>query len=187
MMAKRISAPSPKRTSYTFEQLYEEYWDALQKQFYYMEKDYHLAEDLAQETLLRVWQYWDRIQWDKLGGVIGTIANNVRYGYVRKEFDRVDTELYDNVLEFECHDEGITDPIRELLSDETSKFVQNAFDNLKDEERELFTDIYLKNLETKDVAKKFKMTPNNLYVSLHRIRNRLVENLEEVNIIPEVV
>ncbi|AEK81962.1 RNA polymerase sigma factor [Salmonella phage SeKF_80] len=182
-MAKRISAPTPKKTSYTFEELYAEFWGPLQKQFFYMEKDYHLAEDLAQETLLRVWQYWDRIQWDKLGGVIGTIANNVRYGYVRKEFDRVDTELYDNVLEFECHDDGLTDPIRELLSDEASNFVQEAFESLKDSERELFADIYLKNLETKDVAKKHRMTANNIYVSLHRIRNRLIVNLEPHNVV----
>lgn len=181
-MAKRISAPAPKQESYTYNQLYAEYWGALQKQFYYMEKDYHLAEDLAQETLLRIWQYWDRIQWDKLGGVIGTIANNVRYGYVRKEFDRVDTELYDNVLEFECHDDGITDPIRELLSDEASSFVQQAFNCLKDNERELFADVYLKNLETKDIAKKHGITANNIYVSLHRIRNRLIDNLESFDV-----
>lgn len=177
-MAKRISVPVPKKDSYTFEELYKEFWGPLQKQFFYVEKDHHLAEDLAQETLLRVWQYWDRIQWDKLGGVMGTIANNVRYGYVRKEFDRVDTELYDNVLEFECHDDGLTDPIREILSDESSNFVQQAFENLKESEKGLFTDVYLRNLETKDVAKKYKMSVNNIYVSLHRIRAKLTLDLE---------
>lgn len=177
-MAKRISAPTPKKESYTYEELYEEFWKPLQKQFYYMEKDYHLAEDLAQETLLRIWQYWDRIQWDKLGGVIGTIANNVRYGYVRREFDRVDTEMYDNVLEFECHDNGLTDPVRELLADEASSFVQKAFETLKEAERELFTDVYLRNLTTKDVASKYGMSSNNIYVSLHRIRSQLVANID---------
>lgn len=181
-MARRISAPTPKKTSYTFNELYEEYWDPLQKQFFYMERDYHLAEDLAQETLLRIWQYWDRIQWDKLGGVIGTIANNVRYGYVRKEFDRVDTELYDNVLEFECHDEGITDPLRDVLNNEASTFVQVAFNKLKDVEKELFSDIYLRNLETKDVAKKHKISVGHVYVRLHRIRNQLVDSLERHDI-----
>ncbi|QQG33663.1 RNA polymerase ECF sigma factor [Cronobacter phage A24] len=182
-MAKRLSAPVPKKEHYKdFDELYREYWAPLQKQFFYMEKDYQLAEDLAQETMIRVWQYWDRIQWDKLGGVIGTIANNVRYGYVRKEFDRVDTEMYDNILDFECHDEGLTDPIRDVLNNEASTFVQYAFEKLKPQERELFTDVYLKNLKTKDVAKKHGMTTGHIYVQLFRIRTQLVTNLEKHDI-----
>lgn len=182
-MARRVSAPAPKKTHYeTFDEVYNEFWAPLQKQFFYMERDYHLAEDLAQETLLRIWQYWDRIQWDKLGGVIGTIANNVRYGYVRKEFDRVDTELYDNVLEFECHDDGITDPLRDVLNNEASTFIQYAFNKLKDSEKELFSDIYLRNLETKDVAKKHSISVGHVYVRLHRIRNQLTDNLERFDI-----
>lgn len=178
-MAKRLSVPVPKKNHYKdFDELYREYWKGLQKQFYYMEKDFQLAEDLAQETMIRVWQYWDRIQWDKLGGVIGTIANNVRYGYVRKEFDRVDTEMYDNILDFECHDEGLTDPIRDVLNNESSVFIQDAFERLKEGERELFTDIYLRNLATKDVAKKHGMSMGYVYVQLHRIRNQLVDNLD---------
>lgn len=178
-MAKRLSAPTPKKAVYkNFDELYREYWSPLQKQFFYMEKDFQLAEDLAQETMLRVWQYWDRIQWDKLGGVIGTIANNVRYGYVRKEFDRVDTEMYDNILDFECHDDGITDPLRDVLNNEASVFVSYAFDKLKDNERELFNEVYLKNMTTKEVAKKHGMTTGYIYVQLHRIRAQLIDTLQ---------
>ncbi|BBU72759.1 RNA polymerase sigma factor [Cronobacter phage vB_CsaP_009] len=182
-MAKRVIAPEPKKKGrYSFEELYTEYWKPLRDQFYFTERDFHLAEDLAQETLLRVWLYWDRIQWDKLTGAIGTIANNVRYGYVRKEFDRPDKEIYDNILDFESHDDGITDPIRDILNDESSKFIQMAFNRLKDDDKELFTDIYLRNTDTKEVAKKHGITLNFVYVRLHRIRNSLVSTLERYDI-----
>lgn len=182
-MARRLSAPTPKKNNYKdFDELYREYWGPLQKQFFYMEKDYQLAEDLAQETMLRVWQYWDRIQWDKLGGILGTIANSVRYGYVKKQFDRVDTEKYDNILDFECHDEGLTDPIRDVLNNEASGFIQYAFDRLKENERDLFSDIYLKNMTTKEVASKHKMATGHVYVQLFRIRSKLVNNLEKHDI-----
>lgn len=185
-MARRISAPNPKRDHYeNFDVLYKEMWSPLQKQFFYMEKDYQLAEDLAQETMLRVWLYWDRIQWDKLGGVVGTIANNVRFGYVRKEFDRVDTEMYDNILDFEHHDDGINDPIRELLGNEDSGFVQLSFSKLKESERELFSDIYLRNLDTKQVAKKHGISVGHVYVRLHRVRNQLIDSLEKYEVTVE--
>ncbi|UIW10562.1 RNA polymerase ECF sigma factor [Aeromonas phage BUCT695] len=184
-MAKRISVPVPKKDRYTYEELYEEYWKPLKLSFYFMEKDVQLAEDLAQETMLRVWMYWDRIQWDKLGGVIATIANNVRYGYKRKDYDRVDKDLYDNVLDFECHDEGLTDPIRFVMNNEASYFVQYAFNKLKDKERELFSDVYLRNLDTKTVAKKHKISQSHIYVRLHRIRNQLITSLDKYNIDPD--
>lgn len=179
-MAKRIIAPMPKKEGRyeSFDEFYKEYWDALRNQFYYTERDFHLAEDLAQETLLRIWQYWDRLQWDKIAGAVGTIANNVRYGYIRKEFDRPDKDLYDNILEFECHDEGITDPLRDILNNEASGYVQKAFEKIKEEDKSIFSDVYLRNIETKDVAKKHGITLNLIYVRLHRIRNHLASYLE---------
>lgn len=182
-MARRISAPIPKKERYeTFEELYEEFWDPLHKQFYYMDKDFHLAEDMAQETMLRVWQYWDRLQWDKLGGAIGTIANRVRYGQMRKEMGRPDDQLYDDILEFECHDEGITDPVREVMNHQASEIISGIFDKLREEERELFSDVYLRNLSIAEVAEKHEITKPHVYVKLYRIRDQLIGRLDRYDI-----
>ncbi|QDH46526.1 putative RNA polymerase ECF sigma factor [Aeromonas phage LAh_9] len=180
-MARRVSLRPPKRQEYTFEELYDEYWQQLHTQFYSLEKDFQLAEDLAQESMLRVWQYWDRIQWDKLSGAIGTIANNVRFGYMRKYLNRVDTQSYDEtdgIFEFECHDNGITDPMRQMLQNEASDHVEKALKRLTDEEMSLFSDMYLRNFDIKDLTIKYKMSKTNVYVRLHRVRVKMLSYLQ---------
>jgi len=181
-MARKISLPNPKKTQYTYDELYKEYWKNIQLAFFFSERDWHIAEDLAQETMLRVWSYWDRIQWDKLGGAIGTIANNVRYRHLQKEFDRVDIESYDDILEFESHDEGITDPLREVLNDENAKVIQEAFSRLSESDAELFADIYLRNLKTSEVAEKHKTSVGNVFVRLYRVRGILSERLSRLGV-----
>lgn len=180
-MARRVSLPLPKKTDYTFDELYKEYWKHLHTQFYLLEKDYHIAEDLAQETMLRVWQYWDRIQWDKLAGIIGTIANNVRFGYMRKYLNRVDTQSYDEtegIFEFECHDNGITDPMRVVLQNEASAHVEKSMNKFSDFDKDLFNDMYLCNMSIHDMIAKHKMSKTNIYVKLFRIRAKMLEYLK---------
>ena len=180
-MAKRVSLRPPKKEAYNFEELYEEYWKQLHTQFYLLEKDYQLAEDLAQETMLRVWQYWDRIQWDKLYGAIATIANNVRFGYMRKHLNRVDTQSYDEtdgIFEFECHDNGITDPMRQILQDEASDHVEKALKRLTEDEIMLFSDMYLRSYDIKALTDKYKMSKTNIYVKLHRVRGKMLGYLQ---------
>lgn len=185
-MAKRISTPNPSKSYYsTFEEFYSEMWGPLQKRFFYSEKDHQTSEDLAQETMIRVWKYWDRIDWTKINGAFATIANNARWGYQRKDFNRVDTEKYDNVLEYESDDDGIEDPIKKLLNSESYHYVKKALGELTDDERELFKDRYLRNLTLDQVVSIHGITRNNLYVKLFRIRDKIKVCLNKVDISAE--
>jgi len=180
-MARRVSLPTAKKKDYTYEELYIEYTPHLIKSFYAMENDYHLAEDLAQETMYRVWQYWDRIQWDKLEGIIGTIANHTRFGYMRKFLNRVDTESYDieeGIYEFECHDEGLSDPLRVLLLEQSLDETLKCVEKLCKKEKQMFVDAYIEGMDVHELMDKYKNTKVAIYVRLFRMRNKILNRLE---------
>lgn len=184
-MARRVSLPNQKLKKYTYEELYSEYWEQLFKQFYSLEKDFHIAEDLAQETMMRIWIYFDRVQMDKVSGIVGTIANNTRFDYMRKYLNRVDTQSYDEtegILEFACHDEGLTDPLRALLQNEAGFHIDKILITFTDFEKDIFADMYLRNMKIDSITDKYKMTRTNVYVKLFRIRNKFVEMLKPFGI-----
>lgn len=184
---KRISVPSPKQDpfNYTFDTLYKEYWGPLQKLFYQSIGDYHMAEDLAQMVLIRVWRYWDRLQWDKLAGAIGTIANNVRYDYLKANFDKPDKDFYEDSLEFECHDEGINDPVRKLVIERAANAVVAFTGILRDKDREFFLDFYLRDCDLDHLCEKHGIKRPHVYVRLHRIRELLFECFESYDLLPD--
>lgn len=185
---KRITVPAPKRddpSTYTYELLYEEYWDRLHILYSYSIQDYHDAEDLAQEALIRIWRYWDRIQWNKLGGAIAVIVNNVRYDYVRGNFDKPDKEFYEDTLEFESHDEGITDPLRKLVIERAADAVNEFTGVLRDKDREIFLDFYTRDMDIEDLCQKYGMKRTHIYVQLHRIRELLHECFDAYDLIPD--
>lgn len=185
---KRITVPAPKKadpSTYTYEELYEEYFKKLHMLFYSSIQDYHDAEDLTQNTLIRVWRYWDKIQWDKLGGAIGTIANNVRYDYVRGHFDKPDKAFYEDVLDFESHDDGITDPLRKLVIERAGDAVHEFTEILRDKDREIFLDFYTRDMVIGDLCEKYGMKRTHLYVQLHRIRDLLHECFDAYDLIPD--
>lgn len=185
---KRITVPAPRKadpSTYTYEELYAEYWDRLHILYSYSIRDYHDAEDLAQEALVRIWRYWDRIQWNKLGGAIAVIVNNVRYDYVRGNFDKPDKEFYEDTLEFESHDDGITDPLRKLIIERAADAVNEFTGVLKDKDREIFLDFYTRDMDIEDLCQKYGMKRTHIYVQLHRIRELLHECFDAYDLIPE--
>lgn len=185
---KRITVPAPKKddpSTYTYDELYAEYWDRLHILYSYSIQDYHDAEDLAQEALIRIWRYWDRIQWNKLGGAIAVIVNNVRYDYVRGNFDKPDKEFYEDTLEFESHDDGITDPLRKLVIERAADAVNEFTGVLRDKDREIFLDFYTRDMDIEDLCQKYGMKRTHIYVQLHRIRELLHECFDAYDLIPD--
>lgn len=182
---KRITVPQPRQSTYTYEELYNEFWGKFQALFAYSIKDYHMGEDLAQEVMIRVWRYWDRIQWDKLAGALGVIVNNVRYDYLKDNFDKPDKNFYEDELEFDHHDSGITDPLRKLIIERAADVVQEFAEALKEKDREIFLDFYTRDFDIDDLCNKYGMKKTHVYVQLFRIRDLLLFCTEDYDLLPE--
>lgn len=183
--SRRITIPRQKRQEYTYEQLYAEYWGPIQKLFFMNIKDYHDAEDLTQEVMIRVWKYWDRIQWNKLTGALAVIVNNVKYDYVVGNYDKPDKFQMDDDLEFEAHDEGITDPLRKLVIERAADAVREFIGVLGEKDREVFLDFYTRDYEIEELCDKYKTKRSNIYVQLYRIRELLLCCFERYDLLPD--
>lgn len=169
---KRISVPAPQKDSYSYEELYTEYWPILVSLFKRTIPDPDESEDLAQLTMIRVWIYWDKIQWDKLENVIGVIANGIKCDYMNKRHTQSFIEFESDELEFEGYSDGITDPMRALVNSQLDEVFNSIFLHIdKARDREVFLDYYVKELDIEQLCDKHKITRNHAYLIFHKCRN----------------
>ena len=182
---RRLVIPAPKQETYTYDELYAEYWPAIHRLFYYAFDDYHEAEDLTQEVIIRIWKFWNRIQWDKLSGAIAVIVNNVRIDHGRDKLNKVDKDFYDSELEFECHDEGITDPLRLLVIERARTAIEEFTEVLRDKDKELFLDYYTRDVSMDELVEKHGMKRTHIHVRLFHIRKLLFECYASYDLLPD--
>lgn len=183
-----ITLPAPKKEDpfdYTFDELYSEYWGTFHKLYFYSIKDWHEAEDLAQITMIKIWRYWDRIQWNKLAGAMATIVNCVRHDHVTQKLSKMEDDFSSFELEFDSHDEGVTDPLRTMITERAMSAVNEFLGVLDGDEKELFLDFYTRSKTIDEVCEEHKIKRTNAYVQLHRIRELLTECFERYDLVPE--
>lgn len=182
---RRFSVPLPKGNPYlyTYEDIYSEYWEPIRDYAYSTSKDFHHAEDVAQEVMLQVFKRLDWINREKLAPAIATITSNTIIDMYRAEKGLSSVTYFEDELTFECHDDGIADPIHAMVRDEKMVAVNQVYKELPEHESELFTDFYIEGLGVPDICAKYHITRGAVYIRLHRMRSRFIEafgNLYEV-------
>lgn len=71
----------------SFQELFRTYYPAVVRQLYYLLGEKSAAEDLAQETFLRLYTSPPR-EWQNPGGWLARVATNLAYSYLRAEKSR---------------------------------------------------------------------------------------------------
>lgn len=136
----------------------EEFYDKLFKYCYMKTRDYHVAEDIAQETFLR---FLSNHSYQEIGNqkaYLYTIARNLCIDYFRKNKE---VEL----------DENIVAP-----SNNSNSYLEEALDKLSEEEKELLFLRYTNDETINDLAKHYNVSR---FVINRRIKKALA-NLKEV-------
>ena len=77
-----------KTTEDKFEEIYEKYKNMVLKIAYRMTRDYHLAQDICQETFMRLYGYQDYIICEKLKSWLIVVASNLVYDHWKKSSSR---------------------------------------------------------------------------------------------------
>lgn len=70
--------------------------------------------------------------------------------------------------------------IEELIEEnEKSKIISILIDNMKEEEKQIFTMFYYKGVKIKEIAKLLNITETKVKVTLHRLRKQVKKNFKE--------
>lgn len=151
-------------------ELINEYGDSILRMCYVYLKDYHLAEDIVQETFLQVYKNYGSFRQDSsIKTWITRIAINLCKNQMRTRWFSAKREEEFPMLFYTEDYDGVID--REQLI--------TAIGNLKPKYREAVLLFYYQELSVKEIADLLNKKESTIKVRLKRAREQLKEELKE--------
>lgn len=142
-------------------------------------RDYHLAQDVVQETFIKAFRKLDTVVEDaKLRSWLTSIAQRTAIDFVRKEKRRkevLDTEV--SYLEMASHKNVEEEVNHLLLQYEISK----AFNVLNINQRSVLHLKIVEGMKEREIAEVLHLNQNNVKTVLYRARRKLFMHLAEKN------
>jgi RNA polymerase sigma factor (sigma-70 family) len=142
-------------------------------------RDYHLAQDVVQETLIKAFRKIDTVVEDaKLRSWLTSIAQRTAIDFVRKEKRRnevLDTDV--SYQEMASHKNVEEEVNHLLLQNEISK----AFDVLNTNQRSVLHLKIVEGMKEREIAEVLHLNQNNVKTVLYRARRKLSMHLAEKN------
>lgn len=138
--------------------------------------DYHIAEDIAQETFIQVYEKLSSLRNPKyFDGWLYVIVDRICIDWIKK--NKLNTQSLQNTptetLEEACYMD-YESKHREMETDEHYRdIVKKLLDKLPESERTVFTLYHLGDMTAKEVAKTLGISINTVKSKLRRARNRL--------------
>ena len=135
------------------------------------------AEDIVQETLIRLWKESQQQQIENIKSYALTVCRNLSLDQKAKKEHQ--TESFDE----EIHDQldQTSSPDRLLENEERFGFLQSLIDELPEKQR---TAIQLRDIEGqsyKDIATVMNISESDVKVNIFRARQKLKERLKSVS------
>lgn len=164
-----------------FEKLFFNYYDNLCRYAYLIIKKKHDAEEIVQETFVKLWERKSEIYIDTsikaylYKAVHNQCLNHIDYLRVRERFsDKYLSENKDMVSPV-----SPDYPLANLLSQEIDAVIQKAISNLPGQCKEVFVEIRQHDLSYAETAEKIGISINTVKTQLQRAMSKLREELKE--------
>lgn len=130
-----------KLTIQEFEQAFDMYYSNVRNFLYYKTSQTELAEDVAQDAFVKLWETRDKIDKTSIKAYVFTIANNLlinklrrrqlKYRFLKLQEDRTDIQTPQYLMEMEEFDEKLQNAIAKLPDGAREVFLMNRLDDLK--------------------------------------------------------
>ncbi len=147
--------------------LFSQLYSPIKNFIYYKTGDIELADDIAQDTFIKIWEKRNEIRNETVKSLLYTIAGNLCKN--RFEHQQVVFEFANNFQQTETS----VSPEFELELKEFNDKLQNAIGKLKDKNRVVFLMNRIDGLTYKQIA-------NNLGLSKKAIEKRMKNALDEL-------
>ena len=149
---------------------FDKYGDAIYRFCFFKVYSRGRAEELAQETFMKTWQYLRE----------GNTVENIRAFLYRTATNliiddsrRKKEESLDAAMEESDAYEPSYDGAKEIQTKAVLKEVIGMMEYLEEEERQILTLRYLEDLDPKNIAEILHITPNNASVRINRALEKL--------------
>lgn len=151
-----------------FEEIYKTYWQKIFRLCMGYVNDFDLAQDLAQETFIIVWQQLPKFRnQSNIGTWIFRIASNNCLRQIEKEKKIVTVDLTIDIKEE--HQESI-EPQIQLLYDFISQLPETD---------RIIISLELEGIKQVEIASIVGLSESNIRVKIHRIKEKLTRKFKE--------
>jgi RNA polymerase sigma factor (sigma-70 family) len=155
---------------------YDKYSEAIYRHCFFRVYSKTRAEELVQETFMRVWQYlMQGKKVENLRAFLYRVANNLIIDESRKKKEESLEVLMDKSPAFEPSYEGHKSIEKKILYNE----VVNGMDDLPSDYKEILVLRYVSDLDPKEIAQILETNANNVSVKINRavkaLKNRFTE------------
>jgi RNA polymerase sigma-70 factor (family 1) len=147
-----------------FKEIFDALYDPIKNFIYYKTSDIELAEDIAQETFLKVWEKRDTVKKETIKPFLYTIANNIFINKIQQNkvnFKFVNSQKSKNHVE---------SPEYELEMKEFDKKLQNTLSMLSEKNRVVFLMNRIDGMTYAEIAK-------NIGISVKAVEKRMQNSL----------
>jgi RNA polymerase sigma-70 factor (ECF subfamily) len=151
-----------------FENIYKTYWDRIFRLCMGFVNNYDVAQDLAQETFIIVWQKLDTFRNESsIGTWIFRIASNNCLRQIEKDKRFPKSELPVHIIE-EKH----------MSLEPQIQFLYKCIAELPETER-IIISLELEDVKQTEIAKIVGLSDANVRVKIHRIKEKLTQKFKE--------
>ncbi|HEY0271703.1 MAG TPA: sigma-70 family RNA polymerase sigma factor [Chitinophaga sp.] len=157
-----------------FRHLFNDWWDTVYSAALRLTKSPEMAEDLAQEVFIRVWDHREKLPaLDNMGGFLYTITRNLARDLFRKQL------LHDSNLAFlsTYFDVAGNTPSQVLEQKELAGKIGRALDRLPEHLRKVFLPRYMEGQSHQAISVALQITPVTSRVFLARAVQQLRTDL----------
>lgn len=151
-----------------FETIYKTYWDRIFRLCMGFVNDYDVAQDLAQETFIIVWQKLETFRNESsIGTWIFRIASNNCLRQIEKEKRFPKSDLPNHLTEE-----------KQASLEPQIQFLYQCIAELPETER-IIISLELEDVKQAEIAKIIGLSEANVRVKIHRIKEKLTQKFKE--------
>jgi RNA polymerase sigma-70 factor (ECF subfamily) len=139
----------------------------------------HIAEEIMQEVLLRLWQNRESVEVDNLGGWLYRVASNLAYSYLKRE--ALNGRLLSSLKKKQANQFSEID--QQMDYKECNELIHKALSQLPDQQRKVYQLSLQEGMSRKKVAELLNISPNTVKNHLTRALQSLRHFLLHANIL----
>jgi RNA polymerase sigma-70 factor (ECF subfamily) len=148
-----------------FDQIFNQWYEPIRNFIYYKTGNVHLAEDIAQDTFLKIWEKRDDINISTIKAFLFTIAANILNN--KRDHQNVSFKFINSYQQ----PDNVTTPDFEMEMKEFNEKLQKALSDLDDNKRTVFLMNRIDELTYKQIAE-------NLGITVKAIEKRMSKALD---------